>query len=442
MFIRCTTIKSKQSGDPYQTYRLVESERVNGKVKQRTLINLGRYFDVPKAQWSDLSSRISQLLTAQDTLFSVELSEELEGMAQRYAAQILTARSVPSDTVDAFESVAVDSIELVRPRHVGVEQLALHALRQLHLEEKLKELGFNRHQLAGAIGNIIARMAFPASELATHDWLQHRSGLGELIDYDFEGMGLNRLYQVSDLLWKHREALESHLYQQEVSLFNLNETITLYDLTNTFFEGEAKANAKAKRGRSKEKRSDCPLVTLALVLDSSGFPRKSQIFSGNVSEPKTLQEMLKELNGRAGSTVVLDAGIATEDNVQWLVKNGYRYLVVSRKRKRDFDEDKAMIIKDCPGQTIKVQRHVNEETGEVELYCHSLMREKKEQAIQDRFAEHFEDALQSLVNGLQKKGTTKRYDKIIERINRCISFRMPYSLTSPANFQYITCLSS
>ena len=348
MFIRCTTIKSKQSGDPYQTYRLVESERANGKVKQRTLINLGRYFDVPKAQWADLSSRISQLLTAQDALFCVELSEELEGMAQRYAAQILAARSIPSESLDIFESDAVDSIEMVRPRHVGVEQLALHALRQLHLDEKLKELGFNRHQLAGAIGNIIARMAFPASELASHDWLQRRSGLGELIDYDFEGMGLNRLYQVSDLLWKHREALESHLYQQEASLFNLNETITLYDLTNTFFEGEAKANAQAKRGRSKEKRSDCPLVTLALVLDSSGFPRKSQIFPGNASEPQTLQEMLQALDGRKGSTVVLDAGIATEENIQWLVENGYHYLVVSRKRKRDFDEDKATLIKDMP----------------------------------------------------------------------------------------------
>ena len=96
-------------------------------------------------------------------------------------------------------------------------------------------------------------------------------------------MGLDRLYQVSDLLWKHREAIEKHLYHKELGLFNFDETITLYDLTNTFFEGDAKSNPKAKRGRSKEKRSDCPLVTLGLVLDGSGFPRKSQVF------PATLQ---------------------------------------------------------------------------------------------------------------------------------------------------------
>ncbi len=418
MFIRCTSIKSKDSGEPYVTYRLVETERVAGKVKQRTLLNLGRHFDAPKSQWADLAARISQLLSTQDELFYSELSEPLEVMAQRYAAQILASRSVSSSPVSEFTSVAVDGLELVRPRRVGIEQLALQALRQLKLDDKLKDLGFNRHQLAAALGNIVARMAFPTSERATHAWLQQRSALGELIGYDFEGMGLDRLYQASDLLWKHREALESHLYQQETNLFGFDETITLYDLTNTFFEGEAKANPQAKRGHSKEKRSDCPLVTLGLVLDGSGFPRKSEIFPGNASEPQTLQSMLENLGGRAGSIVILDAGIASEENIQWLVTQGYRYLVVSRKRKRDFNEDAATVVKDIPGQTVKTQRVVDKETGEVELYCHSQLREKKEQAIQDRFAERFEAALQSLTDGLQKKGTTKRYDKVHERIGR------------------------
>lgn len=419
MFIRCTSIKSKQSGEPYFTYRLVESERVGGKVKQRTLLNLGRHFDAPKSHWTDLAGRISQLLArTQEELFAIELPAELEVMAQRYVAQILASRSKSACITSEFTAVEVDTLELVRPRRVGIEQLAVQALQQLKLDEKLKDLGFNRHQLAAAAGNIIARMAFPASERATHEWLQQRSGLGELIGYDFEGMGRDRLYQASDLLWKHREALESHLYQREVSLFGLDETITLYDLTNTFFEGEAGANAQAKRGRSKEKRSDCPLVTLGLVLDSSGFPRKSQIFPGNASEPQTLQTMLEELDGRTGSTVILDAGIASEENIQWLVEHGYRYLVVSRKKKRYFDEGEAMVVKDIPGQSVKVQRVVNEDTGEVELYCHSQLREKKEQAMQDLPAERFEAALQSLADGLEKKGCTKRYDKVQQRIGR------------------------
>ena len=417
MYIRCTTIKTSKTGEPYKSYRLVESERVNGKVKQRTLINLGRYFDVPQAKWQSLSSRIDQLLTGQSSFLTVELDDELEKMAQRYTAQIIASHSTTSDDTQ-FEAVDISTVEVVRPRRIGIERLALHAVKQLTLDDKLKALGFNQRQVAAALGNIIGRMAAPASELATHGWLQATSGLGDLIDYDYEGMGLDSLYQVSDRLWKHRKEIEDHLYQQERNLFGFDETITLYDLTNTFFEGEAKMNPLAKRGRSKEKRSDCPLVTLGLVLDGSGFPRKSQVFPGNASEPQTLQTMLETLSGQPGSTVILDAGIASEENIQYLIEHHYKYIVVSRKRKRVFDEDKARVIKDIPGQTVKAQRVVIKKTGEAELYCHSQLREKKEQAIQDSFAEKYESALQSLHQGLSKKGTTKHYPKVLQRLGR------------------------
>ena len=161
---------------------MVESERVAGKVKQRTLLNLGRHFDVPKSQWADLSCRISELLSPQQSLVLIELPTQLEAMAQRYAAQIIASRSQLPDSKETFESVSIDSLELIRPRRAGIEQLALHALMQLRFDDKLKALGFNQHQLAAAMGNIVARMAFPTSELASYDWLQNRSALGELID--------------------------------------------------------------------------------------------------------------------------------------------------------------------------------------------------------------------------------------------------------------------
>ncbi|HID06087.1 MAG TPA: IS1634 family transposase, partial [Armatimonadetes bacterium] len=317
-----------------------------------------------------------------------------------------------------YYSIGPDGMELIRPRRVGIEHLALHAVSQLGLERKLKGLGFTQPQIAAALGNIVARMASPASELATHHWLQHTSGLGELTDYHYEDMPLERLYRISDRLWKHKDALEEHLYRQERNLFGFGETITLYDLTNTFFEGTAAANPKARFGCSKEKRTDCPLVTLGLVLDGSGFPRKSEIFAGNVSEGDTLEGMLTGLGATQGSMIIMDAGIASDANIQWLSEQGYRYLVVSRKRNREFDADKATTVKQIPGQQVKVQRIHNSETGEVELYCHSQMREKKEQAIQDRFSSRFEDELQKIADGLHKKGYTKRYDKVLERIGR------------------------
>ena len=192
-------------------------------------------------------------------------------------------------------------------------------------------------------------------------------------------------------------------------------------LTNTYCEGTAKGNANAALGRSKEKRSDCPLVSLALVLDGSGFPKRSEIFAGNVSEPKTLARMLAKLTSGSADTaptVVLDAGIASEENLAWLVENGYRYLVVSRKRHREFDPDAAVLIKEDEDLRICAQRRVNADTGEVELYCHSSQREEKERGIANLFAQRFEAALATLAEGLHRKGTVKRYDKVVERLGR------------------------
>ena len=138
-------------------------------------------------------------------------------------------------------------------------------------------------------------MVAPGSELFTHNWLHHHSALGELIDYDFESMSLMQLYHASDQLLKHKDTLERHLYERERSLFDFEEVITLYELTNTYFEGAGQGNANAALGKSKEKRSDCPLVTLALVLDGSGFPNRSEVFAGNASEPNTLAQMLGKL---------------------------------------------------------------------------------------------------------------------------------------------------
>ena len=423
MFIRCTTIKSRKSGDPYITYRLCESERVGSKVKQRTLLNLGRHFDVPREDWKRLTARIEELLAPRAALLELTLPEALEAKAQRYVARILSNRGGPAGSDEQaasteFTEVSLDSLEIIRPRSVGVEHVAMSAMKSLGLLEKLQELGFNRHQLAAAVGNLVGRMAAPGSEAATHAWLQRRSGLGELLGYDYEGMAPGRLYQASDMLWKHRDELEAHLYGAEQSLFQFEDTITLYDLTNTYFEGEARANPMAQRGHSKEKRSDCPLVTLGLVLDGSGFPRQSRIFPGNAAEPATLNEMLDGLGAKPGTIVVLDAGIATEDNIAWLKQQGYRYLVVSRKRQRCFDDGEAVTVKETPRQRVRVQRVVDPQTGEVTLHCHSIEREKKEQAMQDRAAERFEQALQKLSDGLPRPRTIKKVGKIMERIGR------------------------
>jgi transposase len=429
MFIRCTQTRNRASGEPYTTHRLVETSRVGASVKQTTLLNLGSHFDLPRQEWPALAQRIDELLRGQAPLVDALLSETGQALAQRYAAQLIALRPSAAILTAAqaaatdpgepgrYQEVDLDSLDLVRPRSVGVEHAALSVMRQYGLEDKLASLGLNRPQIAAAVGNIIGRMAHPGSELATHAWLQQRSALGELIDFNFEAMDLNRLYRASDALYKHREALQDHLFGQAQSTFGFGQTITLYDLTNTYFEGVAAGVSKARRGHSKEQRSDCPLVTLAMALDGSGFPRRSRVFAGNASEPATLKDMLTGLGAPSGATVVMDAGIATEANLTWLKAQGYHYLVVSKLRERQFDPALATEVQSAGQVTIKIQR-VLDEQGHALLYCHSPAREQKDRAIDAAKAAGFEAVLLKLQAGLGKPRGTQDLAKIMERIGR------------------------
>jgi len=421
MFIRRTSHKKKRDGDHYYTYRLVASQRVGAKVCQRAVLNLGVDFTLPKEQWPTLTRRIEEILEGQQPLFETEPS--LAKLAHHYASRILLKNHEDNqDNTPDYRTVDIGSLATYRPRSIGCEHVILEALRTLELDKKFAALGFNGPQAALAIGTVVARACHPASERETHRWLRDQSGLGELINFDFERVDLHGMYTVSDQLLKHKPVIERHLYQKERNLFSLEETITLYDLTNTYFEGECRNNSLAKRGHSKEKRTDCPLVTLALVLDSSGFPKRSRVYEGNVSEPATFSEMISDLqNGSTSAntaTVVMDAGIATEDNIDYLKERGIPYLVVSRKRRREFDEAQAVVVKEGPDSTVKVRKVVDPDSGEILLYCHSTQREKKERAMGRLFSTRFEDTLKYLDQGLSIKRRMKKYDKVVEKIGR------------------------
>lgn len=422
MYIRQTRTSNSTTGEAYTTFRLVASERIGAKVRQRTLLNLGRNFSLPKEQWPYLCTRIDQILSGQESFLpasSIESSIEIQ--AQRYAARLIVSAPTPpvgENTEAQYHEVDVASLELVRPRSVGVEHAGLAALSCLELPQILESAGLNGAQRAAALGSIIGRMAVPGSELATWRWLCERSALGELLEVDFEAMPLMRLYRASDLLVKHRETIEAALFGRIQDLFALPTTVTLYDLTNTYFEGELAGNDKARRGRSKEKRSDCPLVTLGLVLDGSGFVRRSRMFEGSVSEGSTLEGMLQGLDAPPAALVIMDAGIATEANIAWLIEHRYRYLVVSRERGRQFDAACAVDVTTASEQTVRVQRVLSEDGSEVRLYCHSQQRQEKETAMTTRFSQAFEAGLTKLAEGLGTPRGEKRRDKLLQRIGR------------------------
>ena len=240
MFIRQTRTRNNSTGEGYFTFRLVRGERIGGKVRQITVLNLGRHFPVKQEDWPLPCSRIEQLVQPQETLLRIKCPAPLERAAQRYVGQLVArapqvedaARAAGIPTAAAaiarpppdFQEVDIDSLQQTQPRSVGVEQVGLQVLAQLGLVEKLTALGVNAVMRAAILGNLIGRMAHPASELATWHWLQTHSALGELIDVDFEAMSHMRLYRAADLLMHHRTAIEEQLISRVQTLFSLEET--------------------------------------------------------------------------------------------------------------------------------------------------------------------------------------------------------------------------
>ena len=435
MYIIKTVSKSKKdSSKKYYTYRLVESIRIGKQVKRVTLLNLGSSFNVKQEHWSDFSKRIDDIIKQTPGLF--ELDKDLENLANQYALQLIASKAKAQTDAnsavsieDKYKEIDTTTIKNSDIKDIGIENIIYETITELKLDTKFKELGFTNVQYNSAIGTLVAKIANPGSEAKAYDWLCNTSGINELIGCDYNKISSNSIYRISDKLFSHKEILEEYLYNTQKQIFDYDETITLYDLTNTYFEGGAKGIEKAKRGRSKEKRSDAPIITLAVMLDSSGFVKKSDIFDGNISEPKTFKEMLdklqvkkekKNLLNSHSSLVIMDAGIASQENIDYLIANQYEYLVVSRKHNKQFDEDKATPVKlDKRDEAIvKAMKVVNEETGEIELFIHSVAREAKEEAMQKRVQTLFIDKLQYLKDGLALKRRTKDYTKVLETIGR------------------------
>jgi len=341
---------------------------------------------------------------------------------KKHSQPAITSREEKQRSPD-FQTVDLNSLKQQEVRSIGAEHLLLKTLEQLELDQIVAQLGFTDREVEIAIGSIVARALFPGSEKRTLEKLRAHSGLEDLLDLNFASVSLNRMYQISDRLYSIKEGLEKGLYQKECRLFELEETLILYDLTNTYFEGSGTENPSAQNGRSKEKRSDCPLITLGLVLDGDGFCKRSRIFDGNVSEGKTLAEMVKELTSPdelIRPIVVLDAGIATDANLEWLRKEENRldYIVVSRKKKSVFPDQEPVILKNKANKEVRVVLQENSETDEMELYCHSEDKEKKEQQIKNHFQIRFEGELKKLHEGFDKRGCLKKWDKVNEKLGR------------------------
>lgn len=428
MYIRQTFKVDRKSGKTYSAFHLVESTRTIKGPRQRALLYMGAEIDLPKEQHTILAQCIEEILTGVQSLFSYP--EEIAKLAQFYASQIVRRLSEPEENKEAlkqedlkpeFVNIDLHSIEQIEPRSVGAEHLVLQMGEQLQLPQQLRKLGFSQKDVAIALGSIVARAVHPSSEREAYRWLCNSSGLGELLGFDFTKTTLHKLYKISDKLLSHKDALEASLETIEQQLHGYKSTIALYDLTNTYIEGRAEANPKATYGLSKEKRNDCPLITMGLVMNEHGFLRKTSFFSGNASEPNTLQTMIKRLHMDSfiiQPTIVLDAGIATEENLIWLRENKYTYVVSARQNPPSFEVGGELISVGDQHELVKaalINQDGNEENW---LYCESEAKSIVASGMKKKFRKRFEDDLQKLANGISKTKGCKKHNKVLERIGR------------------------
>lgn len=425
MFIREKTKVDKKTGKKYSSYQLVEAIRTAHGPRQVIHMTIGSEINLSPGERKELANRIEDIIKGSNSLLLPP--NYIENLAQHFAKLLLLQQSAVQTIEDTqepsdFQNIDINTICHTKVRTIGPEYVALSAYRELDFDGVFSRLNFTEKQRHAAAASIIGRAIYPSSERALHTHMLSRSGLDQLLNVSSPNLTLDQLYSISDHLYDAKDTLERYLRKREKTLFNLQESIILYDITNTYFEGACKEHSKAKRGKSKEMRFDCPLLAFGVVLDSDGFPKHSEIFEGNVNERETLQEMILKLN-KSNITkkpiIVLDSGIATKDNIEWLKSQEYLYIVMMKRKDRPPSEDcKEVVIRNNGDQFISATLKYDPETEDHLLWCFSEGRLKKEQDIRQHKTNALEGALKRLKEGLPIKGRIRTFEKVHQKIGR------------------------
>jgi transposase len=320
--------------------------------------------------------------------------------------------------------IDADTMQHSNVREVGAEWMCYNTWNTLALTEFLLAEGFSEDQAPLAATQVISRAVYPYSELRTSRWIKENSAITEITGYEVNNITKDKLYTSAPDLYQLKDKLEQHLSKRTSELFDLADKIILYDLTNTYFEGEKRNSALAKFGRSKEKRNDARLVVLALVVNTEGFIKYSAIHEGNIADCNTLDAMIDKLSRCSitkGSVVVLDAGIATEDNLALLAKKGYQYLCVSRSKLKDYEVVKdrlTTLLETKSKQQIRLKAVSTPRNTDYYLEVSSETKALKEAGMKSRFEERFEQSLRIIEKAVHSKKGIKQADKVNQRIGR------------------------
>jgi transposase len=411
MYLRYTTLK--KDGKVHRYWRLVRSVRVGRRVIQQTVAQLGE-------------------LDERGRLQARALARHLIGMPEQ-------AGLFDDGQQHLTVPVRLKGVRVDRSRQFGAVYLALALWRGTGLGdlcERLLPCGKEAvpwSKMAAVL--VAARLCEPSSELhIAEDWYR-RTALCDLLQLDGDVVNKDRLYRALDLLLEHKADLEAHLSRRCGELFAVDNEVLLYDVTSTYFEGEAEANPLARRGYSRDHRPDCKQVCIGLVVTFDGFPLGYEVFAGNTHDSKTVQTIVESMEARhgvVGRVWIADRGMSSAQNLTWLRQTGRRYIIGAPKAElRKFAAELAepsgwREIRE--GIEIKLTRWPD--TSETAILCRSVDRRSKEQAMHDKFSRRIEAALAKL--GARIEHSTKRLNAA--QINRQIGRILQRNQRSAARF--------
>lgn len=421
MFIKRSRkiVKDKE----YFHYKLVESIATGKGPRHRVVCSLGSLEPGPKEQWAALAKKMQAALCGQQALFD-------DPQVAQYAERLQT----PSKANERQAPVKVqpDAISVEEIREGGPVHVAHQMWKRLGVNQALEAAGLSERTCKLTELLTLNRLAEPSSDHATPAWV-NRTAIADILQDDFSTLSDESLYRNLDRLHPHRQTIEKSLAERERSLFNLEDSIFLYDLTSTYFEGDCLRNEQAKRGYSRDKRPDCKQVVVGLVLGKEGFPIGHEVFDGNRNDSTTVSDMLDLLEARTGrkgsATVVVDGGMSSKENLELLKARGYHYVVACKRQERsnffeefvnreNWEEIVRLSSPTNPYQKKSSVRIKKEQTAnDLYVLCIGEERIAKDRAIREKQEKKLLADLQKLQTRVDS-GSLKDRDKIFEAIGR------------------------
>lgn len=372
MFIR--QCYRQKNGKRHGYWALVESYRTSGGPRQRVVSYLG------------------------------QTDEPLRRGTQHQASGTPYQRLLFDDVAPEWVEVNVRGIRVERCMDFGGPWLGLELLNRLGLTELFKQFMPSGREDVGwhliSLVLVIARLCEPSSELHIAEHFYKDTALCDLLGIASDKINDDRLYRALDKLLPHKEALEAHLKNRLGTMFGLEYDILLYDVTSTYFEGQANGNGLAQRGYSRDHRCDCKQVCIGLVVSKCGMPLGYEIFAGNRHDSTTVEKIVETMErryGKADRIWVFDRGMLSQENIELLRQDDRRYIIGTPKSMlRKFEAQLLSDDWDKVHEGLEVKCCPSPDGKETFILCRSEDRRKKEKAIHERFEKRIEEGLRKI----------------------------------------------